>query len=177
MTLNGNTPADLSGIYKWLVSDRSYIFEPASLVIEHFGTRLPALAPRLAHHLQEYNDSGEGAWFCIDEAVAELARFDFNSLKLLGFDATTDHSLESVLRVLLSRGGAIVEMPGALGVTSHVENCFRVALGSEIPDVAFHLVVDPLKFRWDCLISVIGDAFVEWKHDRVQRPIELIKHG
>ena len=178
MPLSGNIPADFSGIYPWLIADRAHVFEPASLVIEHFDAGAPRLAPRLARRFAEIEGSKADSWFCIDEATAELARFDYTSLKLLGFDGHADHSLESVLRVLLSRGGAILEMPGALEATAHVENCFRVAIAPlPLSNSRCHIAIDPTKLRWDCLSPIVGDAFLDWRNDRKQSAISRLRHA
>lgn len=69
-----------------------------------------------------------------------------------------------------------MERPISEESSNPVENSFRVALvpSGIFQPPGFHLAVDPLKFTRTCLVSVIGDTFLEWMHNRDEAHVERI---
>jgi hypothetical protein len=138
---------------------RPFLAGSASLAIENVNAADAPIAPDLADRLSEYDGS---QWICVGRALAAWVAEDFSSQRLL--DLTSDRSETAVLAALLRKGGVIVEMSGIPTAPVDLGNCFRVALvsGTQRESPGYHIAIDPSKFQRDCLISLIGDAFLDW---------------
>lgn len=174
------TPAAaLIPVYLWLANARICEGGVPSLVLEHLGADFSPLAENIASHLAQYQDMGEVGWLCLDEATVDLARKDVAMLALLGLDAGKLVPLADFLPELLKHGGIIIERRLSPRVNFSASGSFRVAIvpAGKFQPPGFHLAADPLKFTPSCLVSVIGDTFLEWLNNRTANPTPEDTHA
>lgn len=164
-----NTSDPVSRLHFWLADSRAKGgLEFPGLRIEHFARDYQSISPALASHFSCFDDHVEEDWLCMDDAATEIVRHDGSVLRVLGFLEGEEVSPQRFFVELFSRGRLIVERHLGSSISWAGENSFRVALApaGTFQPPGFHLAVDPLKFTPTCLISIIGDTYLEWLHNR-----------
>lgn len=161
----------VSAFHQWLLAGDPQRAADCSIVLHgvtaSFGSDL---APRLANHLNEYDDSSEPAWLDVSTTLLTAIASDANHRQLLGIGEgcpncppTGPCGLKKILTALATRGRVILDSPLAAAATRGVESVFHAGIG--LPPDALdecHVIINPGRFPEHCIPAVVGDVFLEW---------------
>lgn len=117
----------------------------------------PSIAGKLAQYLNEFGDLPSLSWKPFDAAVlARLAKSP------LAHQLCSDGE-DCIAHAVAQIGGSILEGPGVIDRTADLPYTFQVCLACKEPEQkSFHLYLNQKRFERGKIVSVIGDAFLEW---------------
>lgn len=161
----------VSSFHQWLLAGDPQRAADCSIVLHGvtagFGLDF---APRLAAHLNEYDDSSEPAWLDVSTGLLTAIAGDAGHRRLLGISDSCPNcpptgpcGLKKTLAALATRGRVVLDSPLAAAATRGMEGVFHAGIGLP-PDGLdeCHVIINPDRFPEGCIPGVIGDVFLEW---------------
>ncbi|MEM0897474.1 MAG: hypothetical protein AAGJ79_11380 [Verrucomicrobiota bacterium] len=131
-----------------------------------------ALAYKLTSFLNEFDEHAVKEWIAVDETFPENVAEELHWMDAsLPVYPKPEGSTNDLAQLLCQRGSII--LTGQLGA----EECLNVpdvfvafvCKGATKADSRFHIAVDTRAVKRNCLIPILGGAFLEWAECRRQR--------
>lgn len=151
-------PTELTDCSRWLLQRPPALAVPAYAIAIDINCPAcqPSVADPLAQYLNEFGDLPSLSWKAFDEKL--LRRLSNSPLA-----SQLCENKEELPLTLAKMGGSIIEGPGLLSQTSAHPHTFQVCLACKEPEnTNFHLHLNQKRFPAEKVVSVIGDAFLEW---------------
>lgn len=129
------------------------------------STNLRNIGLQVAGYLNEFDSEAEGHWHTFTpEILQECANEPNYRELLLSDDDQAGSDLERITHSIIKAGGAVVEDPGSIKISSNPGLAFRVCLCESQPGcfAPCHMWLNPLQFPRESLVSIIADSFLDW---------------
>lgn len=171
----------LSVFHQWLLADPANSASACAIIL-HTDANYPCedLIHKIADHLNEYDDDGDGCWLpATPELVGKIAN-DPNHRQLLGLTETRNPPSTGHPRTLAALGhrGHVVFRAPSSDATGNLSNTFHAGVGlpKDLPE-SCHLTLNANLMDQKCIAHIIGDVFLEWLHCEMRRnsPIHDIR--
>lgn len=167
----------LSSFHHWLFSqpDESV---PSRTIVLHGEPQVSTdhLVEDIAGYLNEYDEEGAGRWLAATSEIVVRVSANPDSRKLLGMADPCPNcppdgpcGIRKTLNSLGLRGYIIFRSATSAGKVLELPDAFHAGVGNRVGGgVKFHLVLNPELMPPRSMAHIIGDAFLDWRHEEAR---------